>query len=196
MAQENATSQQRQQNLQQGLGGEVLVAHWLQQQGWHILHHRWRCRWGELDLVAQFSPSGHGGAPFVGLPLHPPTPAPLPQFLPPCPTLAFVEVKTRQRGNWDQDGLLAITPTKQAKLWQAAQAWLGQYPDYATWACRFDVALVQGRPSPPSGCLAPESSVLTAPPIARITLHQPIVYEHGCFALHTYLPHAFMGASS
>lgn len=198
-------------NFQRGLGGEVLVAHWLQQQGWQILHHRWRCRWGELDLVAQFQPDRAQSDPAhppaasrpSGLLSSPPdpiglpkrlSPAPIPQFLPQTPTLAFVEVKTRQQGNWDQDGLLAITATKQAKLWQAAQAWLGQSPDCADLACRFDVALVQSRAQPPGHAAPPWPSALTLTPTIGINLHQPMVYEHGCFALHAYLPHAFTGA--
>ncbi|MDY7015911.1 MAG: YraN family protein, partial [Cyanobacteriota bacterium] len=32
--------------------GEKVVALWLERRGWRILERRWRCRWGELDLVA------------------------------------------------------------------------------------------------------------------------------------------------
>jgi len=34
-----------------GVLGEELVAQWLQSTGWVILH-RWRCRWGEIDIIA------------------------------------------------------------------------------------------------------------------------------------------------
>ncbi len=98
-----------------------MVIRWLSKQGWTVLHQRWRCRWGELDIVAGLRAEDR----------------------PEWTTLAFVEVKTRSRGNWDADGTLAITARKQAKLWKAAEMFLTAYPALATAACRFDIALVQ-----------------------------------------------------
>ncbi len=96
-----------------GAAGEELVARWLQQQGWEVLHRRWRCRWGELDIVARRDRD-----------------------------LAFVEVKTRSRGNWDRGGLDAIDGKKQEKTILAARSFLGATPELAECCCRFDVAIV------------------------------------------------------
>lgn len=103
--------------------GEELTAQWLKSQGWKILACRWRCRWGELDLVA-YHPS-----PEEKLKTN----------------LIFVEVKTRSDHNWDENGLLAITPRKQSKLYQSAQMFLSRYPKYSEVDCRFDLALVKAR---------------------------------------------------
>lgn len=119
-----------------GTLGENLVAEWLQQQGWEILHRQWHCRWGEIDIIA-LGRDEEGEKNRV-LPNHQ------------SPTLAFVEVKTRRRGNWDAGGMLAITNTKQAKLWQTAEIFLSTRPDLANNSCRFDVALVRCEPSPPN----------------------------------------------
>ncbi|MBE9124251.1 YraN family protein [Tychonema sp. LEGE 07199] len=116
-----------------GTLGENLVAEWLQQQGWEILHRQYHCRWGEIDIIAL----GRDEASYQnrGIPHR--------QF----PTLAFVEVKTRRRGNWDIGGMLAVSAAKQAKLWQTAEIFLSTRPDLANNSCRFDVALVRCEPS-------------------------------------------------
>ena len=101
--------------LKLGELGESFVARWLVSQGCHILSHRWRCRWGEIDLIAQ-EPSRK--------------------------ELRFVEVKTRSLANWDEDGLLAISPQKQTRIIKTAALFLTQNPHLAETPCRFDVALV------------------------------------------------------
>ncbi|HEY9845858.1 MAG TPA: YraN family protein, partial [Candidatus Caenarcaniphilales bacterium] len=99
--------------MTQDLGGlgEDLVAGWLQAHGWTILYRRWQCRWGEIDLVAQKCLAQSCTGKDIAQ-----------------ASLAFVEVKTRSQGNWDADGLLAITAQKQAKLWKTAQLFLAQHP--------------------------------------------------------------------
>ncbi len=131
-----------------GIAGEDLVAQWLQTQGWEILHRRWRCRWGEIDIIAQYDGETSG----VGQCPMPNSQCPIPnaQFpmpnaqcpIPNSPLLAFVEVKTRSPGNWDAGGRDAIAPQKQAKISRAAQMFLVKYPEKADYLCRFDVAIV------------------------------------------------------
>lgn len=111
--------------------GEQVTAQWLQGQGYEILASRWRCRWGELDLVAYQSSS--------------------PETL--TNPLLFVEVKTRQSSNWDADGLLAISSQKQKKLYRTAEIFLSRHPNLANVGCRFDLALVRAR----SSCLNQEA---------------------------------------
>ena len=109
-----------------GVLGEELVAQWLQSREWLILNRRWHCRWGEIDLIAR---EARGNL---------------------LPTLAFIEVKTRSQGNWDVDGLLSITPQKQAKIWRTAEYFLANHPKLANYPCRFDVALVRCQRLPKS----------------------------------------------
>jgi len=152
---------------------ENLVAQWLTQKGWNILHRRWRCRWGEIDLIAQSSVHSAGAA---------------------IPMLAFVEVKARSRGNWDADGLLAITPQKQGKVCQTARMFLAKYPYLAELPCRFDVALVScqptrniSRPTPSIDLIQTESD----PTLPPIHLGESIIMAGYCLCLQQYLEGAF-----
>ncbi len=98
--------------------GEKLITLWLESKGYKILHQRWRCRWGEIDLIAREKSTN---------------------------TLLFVEVKTRSQGNWDTDGILAVNYQKQQKIAKTAAMFLARNPQLADCPCRFDVALVSYR---------------------------------------------------
>ncbi|MEG4339792.1 YraN family protein [Microcoleus sp. D3_18_C2] len=145
LATANSNSPQSPNSRDIGTLGENLVADWLQQQGWEILHRQWHCRWGEIDIIALGRDEeseiniGKENSPFP----IPHSPFPIPH----SPTLTFVEVKTRRRGNWDAGGMLAVNTRKQAKLWQTAEIFLSTHPDLANNSCRFDVALVRCEPS-------------------------------------------------
>lgn len=148
--------------------GEQLVAHWLTMQGWQILHHQWYCRYGEIDLIALETGKQRD------------------------PMLAFVEVKTRSRRNWDQGGLLAITANKQAKLILAAQLFLSDRPDLADSPCRFDVALVRCDRNPTS---TPETQTSPSFP-PNIEVGQPVSLQGYRLMLQDYIEFAFDAGSS
>ncbi|MBD2539026.1 YraN family protein [Coleofasciculus sp. FACHB-SPT36] len=179
-----------------GVLGEDLVAQWLISQAWEILERRWRCRWGEIDIIARQRPDeGKGGGdtktgrqreeefPTT----HYPSPVPhCPITLSSC--LIFVEVKTRSRGNWDADGMLAITPQKQAKLWRTAEIFLAERPDLVNLPCRFDVALVRCQRPKTNTVLLPEPEKLPL-----ISLPEPRILAVGEYqlSLQDYIQSAF-----
>ncbi|MEO1394174.1 MAG: YraN family protein [Cyanobacteria bacterium J06634_5] len=101
--------------------GEQLVSQWLVQKNCQILHRQWHSRFGEIDLIAR-GQSGQGSLR--------------------CEMLAFIEVKTRSQGNWDADGLLSVTRSKQNKLRTTARYFLVRHPYLSELPCRFDIALV------------------------------------------------------
>lgn len=121
-------------HLEPGVLGEQFVDQWWRSRGALVLHQRWHCRWGEIDLI-------------VGQPQS--------DSLDQLKSLAFVEVKTRSSGNWDADGALAMTRTKQKKLWKTAQMFLSQRPDLSELPCQFDVALVYCRALPQGVSISP-----------------------------------------
>jgi putative endonuclease len=84
-----------------GLHGERIAAAYLTDLGLQVLDRNWRCREGELDLVAR-----DGDA------------------------LVFCEVKTR-RGTGYGHPVEAVTPRKQARLRRLAQRWLSAHDEHA-----------------------------------------------------------------
>jgi putative endonuclease len=150
----------RKSNDKIGRLGEQIVSRWLEIQNWETLHRRWLCRWGEIDVIACSQSSQ---------------------------TLAFVEIKTRGKGNWDGDGILSITSQKQTKLCGAASLFLSENPEFAEFTCRFDVALVSHQPT-----RTDLGNDLTLDAIAQsITFNQPIIILGYKLTLHNYIESAF-----
>ena len=138
--------------------GEQFVAQWLKSQGWIILQERWRSRWGEIDLIARSRGTE---------------------------MLAFVEVKTRSRGNWDEGGQLAVNFSKQRKICLTANLFLAQYPIFADFPCRFDVALVSYQRK--------RSSTEKESQVSDLKKGQPFWKEGYQLILQDYLESAFEG---
>lgn len=81
-----------------GQWGEALVAEDLRRKGWSVAARNFRCRFGELDIVAENG-----------------------QYL------AFVEVKLRKNDRFGS-ACEAVTPSKQRKLRAAAEFYLMGHP--------------------------------------------------------------------
>ena len=92
--------------------GEDLAADYLRRRGYEILERQYRCRWGEIDLIA-WAPEG---------------------------VLCFVEVKARS-GTGFSAPREAVTAAKQRRLRNAASWYLAQTGQDGC-LCRFDVAEV------------------------------------------------------
>ncbi|WP_417564576.1 YraN family protein [Microbacterium sp.] len=95
-------------------GEDRAVAH-LTARGFGVLERNWRCREGEIDIVARTATA-----------------------------LVFVEVKTR-RGDGFGDPLVAVDARKRARLWRLAGAWSNAHPDQARGCTRrLDVIGITG----------------------------------------------------
>ena len=95
-----------------GNRGEAAVAEALERRGYRVLERQFRCRWGEIDLIA-WAPEG---------------------------VLCFVEVKSRTGARFVAPRE-AVTAAKQRKLRNAASWYLAQTGREEP-PCRFDVAEV------------------------------------------------------
>ena len=98
-----------------GRFGEDYSCQYLQNMGWSILDRNWRCRFGEIDIIA-LAPADKNSS---------------------TPILVFLEVKTR-RDDAFGDPLEAITPTKCWHMRKAAVAWLAQHHTRTPQIIRFD----------------------------------------------------------
>lgn len=95
-----------------GATGEALAVDWLVAKGYRIVDRNWRCRSGEVDVVAW----DRG-------------------------TLVFVEVKTRT-GPTAGHPFEAITPTKAARLRQLVPQWFHEHPETSAPFIRIDAVAV------------------------------------------------------
>ena len=102
-----------------GQFGEEAAASWYQKAGYRIVHRNWRCRQGEIDLIAASESS-----------------------------LVFVEVKTRSSPRFGS-GFDAVDARKRARVRRLAAIWLSEQSGSADSRyfeqIRFDVVDVDGR---------------------------------------------------
>lgn len=95
-----------------GVAGEQIAADYLTAHGYEIAERNWRCRAGEIDIVARRGD-----------------------------TVVFCEVKTRSGVGFGSP-LAAVTPVKAARIRRLALTWLGQQREAGRFdwvALRFDV---------------------------------------------------------
>ncbi|MGN1014626.1 MAG: YraN family protein [Butyricicoccus sp.] len=81
-----------------GEWGEARAARWLEEHGFRVIARNYRCRWGEIDLIAQDQRY-----------------------------IVFAEVKARKSVRYGTAGQ-AVTCSKQIKLTRTAQDWLQKQP--------------------------------------------------------------------
>ncbi|NEW05528.1 YraN family protein [Paenibacillus sp. SYP-B3998] len=101
---------------QLGKHGEELAAHFLSEQGYAIVARNWRCRTGELDIVAEFEG-----------------------------VLVFVEVRTRRPSSSFGIAKESIDYRKQLKVRETAQYYLHRYKKHEA-RVRLDVITVELSP--------------------------------------------------
>lgn len=99
---------------QLGADGEALVAGWYEARGYEVVARNWRCRDGELDVIAR------NGRMFI-----------------------FCEVKTRTSDAFGTPAE-AVTRDKQQRLRRLAARWLDEDAPVRAREIRFDVAAVMG----------------------------------------------------
>ena len=99
-----------------GKRGEEAAAHYLSSRGCRILHRNWRCRMGELDIVAEDGD-----------------------------TIVFVEVRTRAPGSRFGTAAESVDARKRRRLTSLAQAYLSMTGRQHA-PVRFDVIACTAQP--------------------------------------------------
>lgn len=102
----------RPRNIDIGRRGEDIAAHWLVARGMTVLERNWRCRDGEVDIVAVDAD-----------------------------VVVLVEVKTRT-GPVGGHPFEAITPRKVARLRRLAVRWCAEHPTSGPRRIRLDAVAV------------------------------------------------------
>jgi len=102
-----------------GADYEARAARFLHKKGLRILQANYRCRCGEIDLIARHN-----------------------QYL------VFVEVRSRGNPRFSS-AAASVDLRKQRKLLRTAQFFLQQHPQLAQMPCRFDVIAFEPPQSPP-----------------------------------------------
>ena len=92
--------------------GEEIIYKWLQVLSYKIIAERWRCRQGEIDLIAQKNRTNN---------------------------LVFVEVKTRTSTTFGQPEEF-VTPQKETLITTAAHAYIDEIDH--DWEVRFDIIAI------------------------------------------------------
>ena len=110
---QSRTQRARSRSALPGAWAEQRAWRLLHQRGWRLLSSRWRCRWGELDLV-------------VAKPGR----------------LLVVEVKGRRRCGADGWGVAALGVVKRQRLARALNCWLAEHPEQAQHPLEVVCALV------------------------------------------------------
>lgn len=97
---------------------EQLAADWLERQGWQLLARNFRCKLGEIDLIALHDDS-----------------------------LVFVEVRARRNPRY-ASAAASVDRRKQHRIRLTAQFFLQRNRQWANFPCRFDVVAIEPRQSP------------------------------------------------
>ncbi len=107
---------------ERGRLAERTAARLLRRHGLQIIRRNYRCRLGELDIIAREGD---------------------------C--LVFVEVRQRRHTRFG-GGLASVDARKQQRLARAAAHFLQCHPQWQSWPCRFDVIALQQPQSPLEDC--------------------------------------------